>query len=167
MWFLETPLYTYRLTMMFKKLCAVALLVLVASPFTAPFQTYDLAVTSDVGLAAFLVVVSEPAADAAYDSRWIRPSDIQGAGESHSRRLRIRNWPGWALRRSARFFRQRPATPTVPFATRFFDCNPAARRKFSVLIGLPGATVDRMSIIRQEHHHAKPRRDRTPRLRTL
>ena len=67
--FLATPLYTYRLTMMFKKLCAAALLVLTASPFTAPFQTYDLAAKSAVGLAACLVVVSEPAADVAYDSR--------------------------------------------------------------------------------------------------
>jgi hypothetical protein len=54
--------------MMFNKLCAAALLVLAASPFTAPFQTYDLAATSNVGVAAFLVVVSEPAADAVDDS---------------------------------------------------------------------------------------------------
>ena len=55
--------------MMFKKLCAAALLVLVALPFTAPFQTYDLAATSDVGVAAFLLVVAEPAAEVPYDSR--------------------------------------------------------------------------------------------------
>jgi hypothetical protein len=37
----------------------------------------------------------------------------------------------------------------------------------STTCNVSSATVDRMSIIRQEHHDDKPRRDRTPRLRTL
>jgi hypothetical protein len=121
--FLETTPYADRLTMMFKRLCAAALLVLAASPFTAPFQTYDLAATNEVG-AAFLVVVSEPAADAAYDSL-LEPCF------RHSGRWRIAlaaladsQFPGiGAATFHGTIFQQQPATPAaVQFAARFFNC---------------------------------------------